>query len=238
MFTKKPTICAGAMSGTSMDGVDGAQIMTDGENILEFGPTLYNAYSEQEKSVLLGALGKWADDDGLEEAYDIIHLRHIEVLSQFPQAELFGFHGQTLAHDPKGQRTHQLGDGKVLANALGRPVAWDFRSADVGLGGEVPNGSRQMRPLQFLIWAVSATLHGLIRARTNQNIKVLSWRLTPVLRMRRSMIFCECALDWIWTKTGQSRPTGGFLTERSKYFCAIRIFANCLQNPLIATHFL
>jgi anhydro-N-acetylmuramic acid kinase len=136
MFTKKPTICAGAMSGTSLDGVDGAQIVTDGREILEFGPTLYTAYSEQEKSVLHGALGKWADDEGLEEARDIIHLRHIEVLSQFPQAELFGFHGQTLAHDPKGQRTHQLGDGKVLAHALGRPVAWDFRSADVGLGGE------------------------------------------------------------------------------------------------------
>ena len=136
MFTKKPTICVGAMSGTSLDGVDGAQITTDGEDIFEFGRTLYTAYSQQEKSLLHGVLGKWADDDGLEAARDIIHLRHIEVLSQFSQAEIFGFHGQTLAHDPKSKRTHQLGDGQALADALKRPVAWDFRSADVGLGGE------------------------------------------------------------------------------------------------------
>ena len=136
MFTKKPTICVGAMSGTSLDGVDGAQITTDGEDIYEFGSKLYTAYSKQEKSILHGVLGKWPDDNGLEAARQIIHLRHIEVLSQFPQAEIFGFHGQTLSHDPLSRRTHQLGDGQILADALERPVVWDFRSTDVGLGGE------------------------------------------------------------------------------------------------------
>ena len=136
MFTKKPTICVGAMSGTSLDGVDGAQITTDGEDIFEFGPTRYSGYSAQEKQMLHKVLGKWADEEGLETARDLIHRKHIAILSQFPQAALFGFHGQTLAHDPKSQRTHQLGDGKAMADALGRPVAWDFRSVDVGLGGE------------------------------------------------------------------------------------------------------
>jgi anhydro-N-acetylmuramic acid kinase len=136
MFTKKPTICVGAMSGTSLDGVDGAQITTDGEDIFEFGPTRYVGYSTQEKQALQEVLGKWADEKGLECAHDLIHRKHFQVLSQFPKAALFGFHGQTLAHDPKSKRTHQLGDGQVLADALGRPVAWDFRSADIGLGGE------------------------------------------------------------------------------------------------------
>ncbi|MEZ5768728.1 MAG: anhydro-N-acetylmuramic acid kinase [Paracoccaceae bacterium] len=43
---------------------------------------------------------------------------------------------QTLAHDPKGQGTHQAGDGQKLAEALGKRVVWDFRSSDVALGGE------------------------------------------------------------------------------------------------------
>jgi anhydro-N-acetylmuramic acid kinase len=47
-----------------------------------------------------------------------------------------GFHGQTLAHDPGGRGTHQVGDGALLAEALGLPVVWDFRSNDVQMGGQ------------------------------------------------------------------------------------------------------
>ena len=51
-------------------------------------------------------------------------------------AEIVGFHGQTLAHEPRGRGTHQVGNGAALAQALGRAVVWDFRSSDVRLGGE------------------------------------------------------------------------------------------------------
>jgi anhydro-N-acetylmuramic acid kinase len=47
-----------------------------------------------------------------------------------------GFHGQTLAHDPAGRGTHQAGSGARLAQALGLPVVWDFRTADVAAGGQ------------------------------------------------------------------------------------------------------
>ena len=47
-----------------------------------------------------------------------------------------GFHGQTLAHEPRGRGTHQVGDGAQLAEHLGLPVVWDFRSSDMDLGGE------------------------------------------------------------------------------------------------------
>ena len=53
-----------------------------------------------------------------------------------PQVEVVGFHGQTLAHEPRGRGTHQLGDGDALAEALECDTVWDFRSADVALGGE------------------------------------------------------------------------------------------------------
>jgi anhydro-N-acetylmuramic acid kinase len=41
-----------------------------------------------------------------------------------------------LAHDPAGRGTHQCGDGAVLAEVLGTPVVWDFRSNDVAMGGQ------------------------------------------------------------------------------------------------------
>ena len=126
----------GAMSGTSLDGVDAAVVDTDGEVIHAFGPTIYRAYSDAEQAVLRAALGKWPGDAGLEEAQALVEDAHHAVLSQFEDAELIGFHGQTLAHDPGGRGTHQLGDGAALAERLGLPVVWDFRSADVRLGGQ------------------------------------------------------------------------------------------------------
>lgn len=130
----------GTMSGTSLDGVDAAEIVTDGERILSFGPTAYRAYSASEQSVLRRALGLWQGAPGVAEAARIVEDAHAEVLSGFPKAELIGFHGQTLAHDPKGEqgppRTHQAGSGARLADLTGKPVVWDFRSADVELGGE------------------------------------------------------------------------------------------------------
>ncbi|MGH1577038.1 anhydro-N-acetylmuramic acid kinase [Planktotalea sp.] len=124
----------GLMSGTSLDGVDVAELHTDGERIEGFGDSGYRSYSDHERAVLHKALGRWQGDD-LGEALEIVQRAHTEALDGF-EPELIGFHGQTLAHDPRARGTHQLGDGAALAEAVGAPVVWDFRSNDVQLGGE------------------------------------------------------------------------------------------------------
>ncbi|QBF31594.1 anhydro-N-acetylmuramic acid kinase [Thalassococcus sp. S3] len=124
----------GAMSGTSLDGVDAAVIDTDGTHIFGFGPTGYRAYSEAEREILRAALGHWSGPE-VEAAAEVVDRAHRDLLSTF-DADIVGFHGQTLAHAPRLQGTLQVGDGAALAEALGRPVVWDFRSDDVKLGGE------------------------------------------------------------------------------------------------------
>jgi anhydro-N-acetylmuramic acid kinase len=131
-----PVRALGAMSGTSLDGVDAAVLLTDGERIHGFGPAGYRPYSEAERSVLRAALGRWPGEPGVAEAAAVVDAAHAELLGRFPEAELVGFHGQTLAHEPGGRGTHQAGCGQALAAALGRQVVWDFRSADVALGGQ------------------------------------------------------------------------------------------------------
>ncbi|AZB55710.1 anhydro-N-acetylmuramic acid kinase [Cereibacter sphaeroides] len=126
----------GTMSGTSLDGVDAAMVLTDGERILEFGETRYRAYSEAERAVLRAALGRWPGDAAVAEAAEVVEAAHAELLAAFRGAEIVGFHGQTLAHEPGGRGTHQAGSGERLAGALGVPVVWDFRSADVAAGGQ------------------------------------------------------------------------------------------------------
>ncbi|HBS50727.1 MAG TPA: anhydro-N-acetylmuramic acid kinase [Rhodobacteraceae bacterium] len=130
-----PVRALGAMSGTSLDGVDAAVVETDGERILGFGPTGYRAYSTEERAVLRAALGRWQGPE-LSVAARVVEEAHIAALTGFDAVDLIGFHGQTAAHEPRGRGTLQLGDGSVLAEALGRPVVWDFRSDDVAMGGE------------------------------------------------------------------------------------------------------
>lgn len=135
MLKSGPIRAVGAMSGTSLDGVDAAEITTDGVSIFGFGETAYRPYSVPERDVLQAALGLWHADETASVA-ELIETAHAEVLSTFKDAALVGFHGQTLAHDPQGGRTHQCGDGAVLAAVLNKPVVWDFRSSDMQLGGQ------------------------------------------------------------------------------------------------------
>ena len=131
-----PIWALGAMSGTSLDGVDAAMLQSDGHAILAFGDSGYRAYSDAEQAVLRAGLGCWPGEAGVAEVADLCVQAHAELLSGVDGAALVGFHGQTLAHDPGGRGTHQAGDGAALAARLGLPVAWDFRSADVRLGGQ------------------------------------------------------------------------------------------------------
>ena len=133
MLGDGPVWALGAMSGTSLDGVDAAMLRTDGEVIVEFGDSAFRPYSDAERAVLRAALGKW-DDVG--DAAELVERAHVELLSKFEGAELIGFHGQTLAHEPRGRGTFQAGSGAVLAEALQCPVVWEFRRADVEMGGE------------------------------------------------------------------------------------------------------
>ena len=126
----------GAMSGTSLDGVDAAMIKTDGHAVFAFGPAAYRPYSAEEQDTLRAALGQWPGDAAVEAAAEVVETAHAEVLARFSGAELLGFHGQTLAHDPKGRGTHQCGNGALLAQLLGLPTVWDFRSSDVTIGGQ------------------------------------------------------------------------------------------------------
>ncbi|MCF8486252.1 MAG: anhydro-N-acetylmuramic acid kinase [Rhodobacteraceae bacterium] len=131
-----PVWALGTMSGTSLDGVDAAMVLTDGITVQEFGPHAYRPYTVAEREVIRAAFGRWPSDPGVADAAEVVENAHADVLSRFTGAEVVGFHGQTLAHDPRGRGTHQAGNGGLLAGVLGLPVVWDFRSNDVQMGGQ------------------------------------------------------------------------------------------------------
>ncbi|HTI78818.1 MAG TPA: anhydro-N-acetylmuramic acid kinase [Acetobacteraceae bacterium] len=131
----------GLMSGTSLDGVDAAWLETDGERVDSFGPTLTLAYDDRLRADLrriLDVAPTLAPDDrrlkSAEARLTEYHIRAVAALGR--QADLIGFHGQTILHQPDRQRTWQIGNPAELAWRTGVPVAFDFRSADVAAGGQ------------------------------------------------------------------------------------------------------
>jgi anhydro-N-acetylmuramic acid kinase len=141
----------GLMSGTSLDGIDVALVETDGKRIERLGPTGYQPYNDQERTLLRDALADAArsssrgDRPGrCREAEELVTRLHAEAVNGFLREqqigtdaiEVIGFHGQTALHRPEARLTVQLGDGATLARSLGIPVVYDFRAADIEAGGQ------------------------------------------------------------------------------------------------------
>jgi len=128
----KPVWALGLMSGTSMDGVDAALVLTDGETVSEFGAV----HSLPLHGVELGFLPlvhrRWQDyrpprnealAGELAAAGGTVDNLHISAAGALLErsgsgAAVIGYHGQTVAHAPDEGWTWQLGDGDALAKAL------------------------------------------------------------------------------------------------------------------------
>jgi anhydro-N-acetylmuramic acid kinase len=138
----------GVISGTSMDGVDVALVETDGEARLRRGPGLSVPYSSEDKGAIRAALADAmaAPHAGhrtpaLTMAEQAVTRAHGDAIVRFleetgVEAEVIGWHGQTVAHAPERRFTMQIGDAAALSSRLGLPVVSDFRTADVAAGGE------------------------------------------------------------------------------------------------------
>jgi anhydro-N-acetylmuramic acid kinase len=131
----------GLMSGTSLDGVDAAWVETDGESISRRGPALtlpYDGALRTDLRRILDLASSLASGDPfLADVTARLTARHAEAVKALGEpADIVGFHGQTILHQPAARRTWQIGDAAALARAVGVPVAYDFRSADVAAGGE------------------------------------------------------------------------------------------------------
>jgi len=131
----------GLMSGTSLDGVDAAWLETDGETVSAFGPTVTLPYDDRLRTDLRRILDLAPTLDPADRRVKMAAARlteyHVRAVAALDRpAELIGFHGQTILHQPDRRRTWQIGDAQELAWRTGVRVAWDFRSADLAGGGE------------------------------------------------------------------------------------------------------
>ena len=137
----EPLCALGLMSGTSLDGIDIALLVTNGEAVSKFGPTGTMPYSTSLREKIRSTLGGIGDVAGAEEQVTEAHisavknfLTHHSINSA--EIDLIGFHGHTILHSPLYGKTWQIGNGKRLAQELSIDVIADFRGADIASGGE------------------------------------------------------------------------------------------------------
>lgn len=138
----KPALILGLMSGTSADGLSIALCEAAGRSlkVKAFGNYPYPAALQARiigakdldapgLSALNFELGRlWA---GMVRAFCRRHKVSYKSLAAI------GSHGQTVWHAPgKKGHTLQIGEAAFIAEETGRPVACDFRPADMAAGGE------------------------------------------------------------------------------------------------------
>ncbi|HRS54717.1 MAG TPA: anhydro-N-acetylmuramic acid kinase, partial [Bacteroidales bacterium] len=186
MEIKGEYIVVGAMSGTSLDGLDIAickfNIFNNNVSYEIVGAETID-YNEQWQKILQNAFmfsgydlyktdllyGKFIG----EEVLKLVNKYKITPL-------LIASHGHTIFHQPSEQLTLQIGSGAAISSVTGIPVVSDFRISDVLLGGQgaplVPMGEK------ILFKGINSFLNigGFANISFHNNdSKVIAWDVCP-----------------------------------------------------------
>jgi anhydro-N-acetylmuramic acid kinase len=142
MFKEKYTVL-GVMSGTSLDGIDLAQIVftvRDEQWKFEIGASETIAYPTSWLNKLKTALALSADalarlnQDYTQHLATVIN--DFTAKKQLTNLDAICSHGHTIAHQPQNGYTLQIGNLAEISTLTQNTVVCDFRVQDVQLGGQ------------------------------------------------------------------------------------------------------
>ena len=132
----------GAMSGTSLDGIDLVYVRFSKTHFWNFEilASKTYSYSREWRKKLSGAI-QLSDEElkRLDESYSLFLANHILNFIQsfnIDKLDAVGSHGHTVFHQPTKGLTLQIGNLELIADRIGKPVVCDFRTQDVAMGGE------------------------------------------------------------------------------------------------------
>ena len=136
-------LALGLMSGTSADGVSLALVACEGRGLKVLAHDTYPYAAALRRRILAAPEARAAElsalDFELGRAFAKAAVRFLKAEGVGPKRlAAVGSHGQTVVHRPRAAdpSTLQIGEASFLAEALGVPVACDFRPRDMAAGGE------------------------------------------------------------------------------------------------------
>lgn len=206
----------GMMSGSSLDGLDlclasFAETEAGWTYALESSETVvYPPYLQQQLATAhtLSGLGLMQLDEALGRFFS-------DAVAGFlrgkPAPVLVSTHGHTIFHQPEGGFTTQIGGAAQLAARLRLPVVYDFRSADVGLGGQgaplVPIGDA----LLFKSYDACLNLGGIANISFQHQNKRIAYDLAC----------CNMVLNAASALLGHAYDAGGELAQQGQVNAAL-----------------
>jgi len=224
----------GMMSGTSLDGIDAALVLTDGEHVLDRGRWHIAPYETEMRNALRRLVdGAQTGIDEVERALTEAHAAVAQVLLDDAGLggeviRVVGFHGHTIWHDPLNGITRQIGDGALLARLLAIDVVNDFRSADMAAGGQ----GAPLAPLYHRALARSAGIAAAppVAFLNLGGVANITW----VGRDSNLAAFdtgpgCAMIDDWLLARTGAAFDEGGALAAVGRKDAAV--LAELMRNP-------
>lgn len=220
----------GLMSGTSLDGLDLCYAKFTREAYWQFEILASETvpYREFWKEQLKNALHLKAEDLlALDKEYGFYlgqKAQEFILKFQITELDLIASHGHTVFHQPQRKFTLQIGDGRALKCITQKPVAYDFRSQDVLLGGNgaplVPIGDE----LLFSDYDACINLGGFSNISFRKNHKRIAFDICAV----------NVVLNALAEKLGQPYDRGGSMARNGKILPELLQKLNALefyQNP-------
>ena len=138
----KECFVIGLMSGTSLDGLDIAYCSFSFKKSWSYKIRAFKTinYTPSFKERLRNApllesslLTNLSEDFGMLMAENV---QAFVVENSISQIDLIASHGHTVFHEPENGVTLQIGNPKPIYDLLKVPIAYDFRTQDVSLGGQ------------------------------------------------------------------------------------------------------
>ncbi|NNE54676.1 MAG: anhydro-N-acetylmuramic acid kinase [Flavobacteriales bacterium] len=181
--TNKTYRVLGLMSGTSLDGLDLclAHFHWNGDwsFVIERSRTVaYDKTIEKKLRTAHLQTDEWIADLDIELGK--IFSRSVEAFCQEDEIDLIASHGHTIRHLPDEGITWQIGNPAFMRDTMKTPVVYDFRSADVALGGQgaplVPIGDQDL----FVDFDFCVNLGGFSNCSYQEGVNRIAGDICPV----------------------------------------------------------
>ena len=233
----------GIMSGSSLDGIDFALCEFEKQksaikwNILKAQTIDYSQEWKQNLKSLPFLSGRELTLADYQLGY--LFGEKAKIFLDGEKIDFIASHGHTVFHEPEKMMTLQIGNGSAIAAASGISTIYDFRSMDIGFGGQgapiVPIADRDLFP----DYPALVNIGGISNISIKNSEKIVAYDISPANQL---LNFLSQKKDLEYDKDGELASKGkinnDLLNKLLSFDYFKKSYPKSLDNNFIKTHFI